>query len=299
MFGLKKRQQKLVTQLIEYMISGGAYFWTGYGVFALCWSVLGWNLWWAKLAANLIGWSVNFILQRYWVFRNPHLKGHMGEVTGRFIFITLVDFLLDYLIVYGLVQIGITPYIGQFASSGFFTVWNYLWYRFWVFPEKLAVQTYYPLVYAEFFSGTRRFDGRKYGKKIEDSCGPEVLRRILGGSEITKEEFFGRYYKKALEVKEIIREEFERAFKEVDCIFAPVVPGVPWKVGEGLKMKPEEVYAYDACTIPANLAGICAMSTPTGVIKEGKEDIPIGLQIKCEKREESKMLSIAKMIEKL
>ena len=164
---------------------------------------------------------------------------------------------------------------------------------------ELAVQTYYPLVYAEFFSGTRRFDGRKYGKKIEDSCGPEVLRRILGGSEITKEEFFGRYYKKALEVKEIIREEFERAFKEVDCIFAPVVPGVPWKVGEGLKMKPEEVYAYDACTIPANLAGICAMSTPTGVIKEGKEDIPIGLQIMCEKREESKMLSIAKMIEKL
>ncbi|HLB66342.1 MAG TPA: GtrA family protein [Candidatus Saccharimonadales bacterium] len=140
MFGLKKRQQKLITQLVEYMISGGAYFWIGYGVFALCWSILGWNLWWAKLAANLIGWSVNFILQRYWVFRNPHLKGHMGEVTGRFIFITLVDFLLDYLIVYGLVQIGITPYIGQFASSGFFTVWNYFWYRFWVFPEKLATK---------------------------------------------------------------------------------------------------------------------------------------------------------------
>ena len=44
---------------------------------------------------------------------------------------------------------------------------------------ELAVQTYYPLVYAEFFSGTRRFDGRKYGKKIEDSCGPEVLRRVF------------------------------------------------------------------------------------------------------------------------
>ncbi|MBX4212475.1 Asp-tRNA(Asn)/Glu-tRNA(Gln) amidotransferase GatCAB subunit A, partial [Candidatus Pacearchaeota archaeon] len=58
----------------------------------------------------------------------------------------------------------------------------------------VAVQTYYPLVYAEFFSGTRRFDGRRYGKKIEESCGEEVLRRILGGSEITKAEFSGKYY---------------------------------------------------------------------------------------------------------
>ncbi|MDP3881736.1 MAG: Asp-tRNA(Asn)/Glu-tRNA(Gln) amidotransferase subunit GatA [Nanoarchaeota archaeon] len=161
----------------------------------------------------------------------------------------------------------------------------------------LAVQTYYPLVYAEFFSGTRRFDGRRYGKKIEDSCGPEVLRRILGGGEITKEEFSGRYYKKALEIKEIIREEFEKVFEEYDCILSPVVPGIPWKVGEGLEMKPEDVYAYDACTIPANLAGICAMSIPAGVIKEEGEEIPIGLQIMCGKGQESKMFSIAKKLE--
>ncbi|OGL36737.1 hypothetical protein A3E49_00560 [Candidatus Saccharibacteria bacterium RIFCSPHIGHO2_12_FULL_49_19] len=125
-------------QFVEYMVSGGAYFWTGYLVFAILWSGLDWSLWWAKLAANIAGWTVNFMLQRYWVFRNPALKGHLGDVTGRYIFITLVDFVLDYFIILGLKNIGITPYIGQFISSGFFTVWNYFWYRFWVFPEHLA-----------------------------------------------------------------------------------------------------------------------------------------------------------------
>ena len=59
----------------------------------------------------------------------------------------------------------------------------------------LGIQTYYPIVYTEFFSGTRKFDGRKYGVKIEDSCGEEVLRRILGGQEITKSEYAGKYYR--------------------------------------------------------------------------------------------------------
>jgi putative flippase GtrA len=133
---LTKRRRKLIIQFIEYMISGGAYFWSGYALFAFLWSGLHWSLWWAKLAANVFGWTVNFILQRYWVFKNPHLKGHLGQVGARYIFITLVNFLLDYLIVAGLRIFGITPYIGQFISSGFFTVWNYFWYRFWVFPDS-------------------------------------------------------------------------------------------------------------------------------------------------------------------
>jgi putative flippase GtrA len=135
---LNKRKRKLLIQFVEYMISGGAYFWSGYALFAYLWSGLHWSLWWAKLSANIFGWTVNFILQRFWVFRNPKLRGHASEVTGRYIFITLVDFVMDYLIVAGLSAVGVTPYIGQFISSGFFTVWNYLWYRFWVFPEKLT-----------------------------------------------------------------------------------------------------------------------------------------------------------------
>src|SRR5215210_2050461 len=96
---LTKRNRKLLIQFIEYMISGGAYFWSGYALFAFLWSGLGWSLWWAKLSANIFGWSVNFLLQRFWVFRNPKLRGHESEVTIRYAFITLVDFALDYIIV--------------------------------------------------------------------------------------------------------------------------------------------------------------------------------------------------------
>lgn len=160
---------------------------------------------------------------------------------------------------------------------------------------ELAVETYYPIVYSEFFSGTRKFDGRRFGKKIEESCGEEILRRILGGSEITKAEHFGRYYKKALEVKELIKSQFEEAFKKFDCIVLPVVPCLPWKIGEGNKMKIEEVYASDALTIPANLAGICSIVVPAGKI----EGIPVGLQIMCASGKEGKMFGIAGKFENL
>ncbi len=160
---------------------------------------------------------------------------------------------------------------------------------------ELAVQTYYPLVYVEFFSSTRKYDGRRYGKKIEDHAGEEVLRRILGGDEITKAEYAGQYYSKALQVKELIKEEFEKALKEVDCIVSPVTPKLPWKLGQTLKMKPEEIYAEDALTTPANLSEICAASIPAGKINE----IPVGIQITCAKGEDSKLLSIASEIEKL
>lgn len=152
----------------------------------------------------------------------------------------------------------------------------------------LAVATYYIIQYVEFFSGTRKFDGRKYGKKIEESAGKEVLRRIYGGSEISKAEFEGRYYHKALEVKELISQEFERVFKEVDCIILPTCPALPWKIGSGMKI--EDEYAYDALTVPANLGGICSISIPAGTIK----GIPVGLQIMCNKGQESKLLTIAR-----
>ncbi|MEM4625581.1 MAG: amidase family protein [Candidatus Pacearchaeota archaeon] len=157
----------------------------------------------------------------------------------------------------------------------------------------VAVQTYYPLVYVELFSGTRKFDGRRFGKKIEDVAGPELLRRILGGSEITRAEYSGRYYKKALEVKELIKSEFERAFERVDCIIIPTCPGLPWKIGESMRV--EEVYAYDALTIPANLAEICSLTMPAGYIS----NIPVGMQVMCKKGDESKLFSIAKKIESL
>ena len=135
---MNKKQRKEITRIVEYMISGGAYFWSGYLAFFIGDKFLHLNLWWAKLAANIFGWIINYLLQRYWVFRNPDLDKHKTQVTTRYIIITLVDFVIDYLIVRSLQMAGLTPYLGQFVSSGFFTLWNYLWYRFWVFPDKFT-----------------------------------------------------------------------------------------------------------------------------------------------------------------
>lgn len=135
---LTKKQHKLAVQFIKYSVSGGAYFWSGYLMFFIADKGLHWNLWWAKLSANVLGWIVNFTLQRYWTFNNAELKKHQTQVTFRYSVITLVDFVLDYAIVASLKHYGLTPYIGQFASAGFFTFWNYFWYKYWVFPEKFT-----------------------------------------------------------------------------------------------------------------------------------------------------------------
>ena len=155
----------------------------------------------------------------------------------------------------------------------------------------LGIQTYYPIVYVEFFSGTRKFDGRKYGYNIEEVCGEEVLRRILGGQEISKEEFAGKYYRKALSAKKIIEREFEKAFKKYDFILLPSVPKLPHKIGE--KISVEDMYAYDALTVLANLAEIPAISIPCGDIN----GIPIGLQIMAWKGEDDNLLKISEKFE--
>jgi putative flippase GtrA len=132
----KRISRKTSKQLIEYLVSGGAYFWSGYLAFFIFDKGFHWTLFYAKIGADIVGWVVNYSLQRYWVFNNAELSKHRLDVTKRYLFITVVDFLIDYIIVSSLKKIGITPYIGQFVSSGFFTIWNYFWYKFWVFPDK-------------------------------------------------------------------------------------------------------------------------------------------------------------------
>lgn len=158
----------------------------------------------------------------------------------------------------------------------------------------LGIQTYYPIVYVEFFSGTRKFDGRKYGFKIEEVCGEEVLRRILGGQEISKEEFAGKYYRKALSAKKIIEREFENAFKKFDIIVLPTVPKLPHKLGE--KISVDDMYNYDALTVLANLAEIPAISILGGYINDDGK-IPVGLQILGKKGWDNKLLEIAREFE--
>ncbi|MBS3139107.1 Asp-tRNA(Asn)/Glu-tRNA(Gln) amidotransferase subunit GatA [Candidatus Woesearchaeota archaeon] len=156
----------------------------------------------------------------------------------------------------------------------------------------LAVQTYYPIVYTEFFSATRRFDGRRYGKKIEDSAGEEVLRRILGGKEISRAEHAGQYYRKALATKKLIAEDFNHAFKQVDIIITPTTPDLPKKLGQ--KLSPEEEYAMDAFTIPANLAGIAAGVIPIGTLN----NIPVGMQVMVPAFKEELLFDFLKTVEK-
>lgn len=155
----------------------------------------------------------------------------------------------------------------------------------------LGVQTYYPIVYTEFFSGTRKFDGRRYGKKIEDAAGEEVLRRIFGGREMSRAEHAGQYYRKALATKNLIKKDFERAFNNVDVIMTPTVPDLPYMLGKSIT--PEEDYALDAFTVPANLAGIAGGVVPVGAIK----GMPVGLQVLVPAFKEDILFNFLKAIE--
>ena len=117
------------------MAGGSLYFWSGYAVFAICYSGLKWSWFPAKIAADIVGWTLNYLVQRYWAFAPGRLKlGEMQHV-GRYIFIESVGFILDYFIIWGLNEAGVSPYIGFFIAAGFFTIWSFLWYKYWVFPS--------------------------------------------------------------------------------------------------------------------------------------------------------------------
>lgn len=156
---------------------------------------------------------------------------------------------------------------------------------------ELCLPTYYLINYVEFFSATRKYDGRKYGERIEEVCGEEVLRRIHMGSYISQKEYSGKYYKKALQARSLIRREITGLLKDVDVLVGPTVPKLPHKLGTSLE--PMEMYAYDILTVIANLAGIPAASTPAGEVK----GIPVGMQLQAKPLEDEKILQLMSAIE--
>lgn len=154
-----------------------------------------------------------------------------------------------------------------------------------------GLPAYYLIMSVEFFSATRKFDGRKYGKRIEEVCGEEVLRRIIRGRYISRKEYRGKYYQRALQVRTLIRRELMSALEKVDVIVGPTVPKLPHKLGT--KLTPMEMYAYDYLTVPANLAGICG-----GVVKAGEVNgIPVGLQIQGKVLGEKAVLRVMRAFE--
>lgn len=158
---------------------------------------------------------------------------------------------------------------------------------------ELCLPTYYLINYVEFFSATRKYDGRDYGYRIEEVCGEEVLRRIKMGSLISQKEYSGKYYKKALQARSLIRNEINAMLENVDLIVGPTVPKLPHKIGE--ELTPMEMYAYDILTVIANLGGI-----PAGSIKAGEvEDIPVGLQIQAKPLDDLKIIKAMSVLSNL
>lgn len=135
LFG-KKIQKRELKQIIQYAITGGAWFWSGYAMFALLYSLFGVGIVPAKIISYVFGLLVNFVLERFWVFDSKDSRKELDKVSVRYVILSGVNLGIDTLIVWSLAQIGLTPYLGQFVSAGFFTVWNYAWYRFWVFARK-------------------------------------------------------------------------------------------------------------------------------------------------------------------
>ncbi len=157
----------------------------------------------------------------------------------------------------------------------------------------LCLPTYYLINYVEFFSATRKYDGRKYGYRIEDVCGNEVLRRIHTGSYISQKEYSGKYYKKALKARSLIRREITNLLGGVDVIVGPTVPKLPHKLGESLDTM--EMYAYDVLTVIANLAGIPAASMKAGEV----DGIPVGLQIQGKPLDDAKIIQVMAGLEQI
>lgn len=136
---LGKKAQKELKRIVEYMVAGGVWFWSGYLIIVFSYEHIG--LFAANFIGNGVGITLNFLLERYWVFKTKRPTTLMVATRRYIIYTALNAFLLNYLILRSLVNVGIGPEIGQFIASGFFTVWNYIWYRAWVFKgtERKAV----------------------------------------------------------------------------------------------------------------------------------------------------------------
>ncbi|MDP2167891.1 MAG: Asp-tRNA(Asn)/Glu-tRNA(Gln) amidotransferase subunit GatA [Thermodesulfovibrionales bacterium] len=158
---------------------------------------------------------------------------------------------------------------------------------------EYAVATYYVLAASEASSNLARYDGVKYGLRVEGKdlidmymntraagFGPEVKRRIMLGTYALSSGYYEAYYRKAQQVRTLIKRDFEEAFKTVDVIATPTAPEVAFQAGEKTE-DPLKMYLSDIFTISVNLAGVPAISVPCGFASQegGAASLPIGLQL--------------------
>lgn len=130
-----KKLNRLVIQIAEYMVAGGVWFWSGYIIIVILDDKI--PLFWANFIGNAVGITLNFLINKYWVFKTKRKNNDLLNTTWRYIVYTALNaFLLNYLILQALRNVGIEPEIGQFIAAGFFTLWNFIWYKLWVFKGQ-------------------------------------------------------------------------------------------------------------------------------------------------------------------
>ena len=166
-----------------------------------------------------------------------------------------------------------------------------------------AISTYYLIAPAEAATNLARYDGVSYGERAEYASdlvemmtktrtqylGEEVKRRIMIGNYALSAGYYDAYYLKALKVRRLVKEDYDKAFKDVDVIICPAAPSVAYKIGEKIA-NPLEMYLQDACTVPLNLAGLPGISVPCGY---NKDKMPIGMQIIGKALDEETILRVA------
>jgi aspartyl-tRNA(Asn)/glutamyl-tRNA(Gln) amidotransferase subunit A len=128
--------------------------------------------------------------------------------------------------------------------------------------------------------------------------GTETKRRIILGTFVLSSGYYDAYYKKAQQVRALILEDFKKAFEEVDVVFAPTSPTVAFKIGEKTS-DPLSMYLSDVFTIPANLAGIPAISIPVKNYYKNKNELPVGFQLMTKHFEEKNILGLGQIYEKI
>jgi len=172
---------------------------------------------------------------------------------------------------------------------------------------EYAVATYYIVACSEASSNLARFDGVQYGLRREQSSlldmykktrgegfGQEAKRRIILGTYSLSSGYYDAYYLKAQKVRALIKQDFDNAFKTCDVILTPTTPTAAFKLGEKLQ-DPLQMYLSDIFTIPANLAGIPAISVPCGYTKDS---LPMGMQLMAKHFDEPTLLRVAYTYEK-
>jgi aspartyl-tRNA(Asn)/glutamyl-tRNA(Gln) amidotransferase subunit A len=167
--------------------------------------------------------------------------------------------------------------------------------------SHLSVSAYYVVAPAEASANLSRFDGVRYGHRCEDPIdledmykrtrsegfGEEVKRRIMIGTYALSAGYYDAYYRKAQKIRRLIKDDFDRAFEEVDVIIGPTSPHTAFKLGS--KGDPVSMYLEDIYTIAVNLAGLPAASIPVGIAN----GLPIGMQIIGKYFDEAKILNVA------